>query len=260
GYLMYLNYLDFEWMANGWNFGGFDFFDSEAEGIFFSSLLLTIIIFIPLFILKIGFLDNSANESQTIIGKNDFKIIDERSSNRFIGFLKMGYISFRNYMLPVGFILLILGGCFMALPSRFLVDSYPDFVSETGGLFIEKYYGLIRGQLLLAGVPLLMLGLSLIIRYFLEAKKNEPQLGPNKILVFINKFSRIFGGFFIIIGVLFLVTTLIPWGVNIFWFDWYIKNYFWFWYIRIPLLLSGFLFLGIGLILIIRYILQKQKY
>ena len=147
----------------------------------------------------------------------------------------------------------------MVLPSRLLIDSYPDFVLETGELFIEKYYGLIRGQLLLIGIPLLVLGLSLIIRFVLEIRKKEPKQRPNKIFVFINKFSVIFGTFFVIIGILFLITTLIPWGESIFWFDWYIKNYFWFWYIRVPLLLSGFLFLGIGLILVIRYLFRSMK-
>ncbi|MEJ2280679.1 MAG: hypothetical protein P8X97_01975 [Candidatus Bathyarchaeota archaeon] len=256
---MYLNYLDFEWMVNGWNFGGFNFFNNTSDGILFTSMLTSTIVFIPLFICKIGFLDNYANKSQTVIGKNNLKIKDKRSSNRFITFLKTVLTAIKNYMLPVGFILVILGGCFMVFPSRLLIDSYPDFVLETGELFIEKYYGLIRGQLLLIGIPLLVLGLSLIIRFVLEIRKKEPKQRPNKIFVFINKFSVIFGTFFVIIGILFLITTLIPWGESIFWFDWYIKNYFWFWYIRVPLLLSGFLFLGIGLILVIRYLFRSMK-
>lgn len=259
GYLMYLNYLDFEWMVNGWNFGGFYFFNNYADGILFTSMLTSIIVFIPLFICKIGFLDNYSDKSQTFIGKNDLKIKDKRSSNRFITFLKTGLTAIKNYMLPVGFILVILGGCFMVFPSRLLIDSYPDFVLETGELFIEKYYGLIRGQLLLIGIPLLVLGLSFIIRFVLEIRKKEPKQRPNKIFVFINKFSMIFGMFFVIIGVLFLITTLIPWGESIFWFDWYIKNYFWFWYIRVPLLISGFLFLGVGLILVIRYLFHIHE-
>ena len=228
GYLLYLNYLDFEWMLNGWNFGGFNFFNSTSDGILFSSMLTSIIVFIPLFICKIGFLDSYADKSQTVIGKDVLKIKDKRSYNRFIEFLKREFVAINKYMLPFGFILLIIGGCLMTIPSRFLIDSYPDFLLENGDIFIENYYGLIRGQLLLIGMPLLVLGLTLIIRYVLEAKKKEPKLGPNKILAFINKFSTVFGTFFIFAGVLFLTTTLIPYGTNIFWFDWYIKNYFWF--------------------------------
>ena len=254
GYLLYLNYLDFEWMLNGWNFGGFNFFNSTSDGILFSSMLTSIIVFIPLFICKIGFLDSYADKSQTVIGKDVLKIKDKRSYNRFIEFLKREFVAINKYMLPFGFILLIIGGFLMTIPSRFLIDSYPDFLLENGDIFIENYYGLIRGQLLLIGMPLLVLGLTLIIRYVLEAKKKEPKLGPNKILAFINKFSTVFGTFFIFAGVLFLTTTLIPYGTNIFWFDWYIKNYFWFWYVRLSLFVAGFVFLVIGLFLFIRTI------
>lgn len=260
GYLVYLNYLDYEWTFNGWNFGGFSFFNSSADGVFFASLLIVIIFFIPLFIFKIGFLDNSANKLQISIEENDQDIKgNENYFSRFIVFLKSGYIVIKNFMLPVGFILLILGGCFVVLPSRFLIDSFPDFLLETGNLFIENFYGLIRGQLLLIGIPLLVLGFTLIIRYVLEVKKREPKLKPNRILVFVNKFSTIFGVFFIIVGVLFLATTLIPYGTNLFGFDWYIKNYFWFWYVRLSLFFTGFLFLVIGLFLIIRYMRHKYK-
>ncbi len=268
GYLVYLNYLDFEWTFNDWNFGGFDFFSSledgayliSPDGVFFISLLLAIIAFIPLFIFKIGFLDNSSNDFKTIIEDNHQNIKEKKNySSRFIIFVKSGFIVIKNYMLPVGFILLILGGCFMVLPSRFLIDSYPDFLLETGNVFIENYYGLIRGQMLLIGIPVLILGLSLIIRYILEANRKEPKQRPNKILAFIFKFSTVFGTSFVIVGLLFLATTLIPYGTNLFWFDWYIKNYFWYWYVRVSLFFAGFIFLVIGLFLINRYIRHKRK-
>ena len=191
GYLVYLNYLDFEWTFNDWNFGGFDFFSSledgayliSPDGVFFISLLLAIIAFIPLFIFKIGFLDNSSNDFKTIIEENHQNIKEKKNySSRFIIFVKSGFIVIKNYMLPVGFILLILGGCFMVLPSRFLIDSYPDFLLETGNVFIENYYGLIRGQMLLIGIPVLILGLSLIIRYILEANRKEPKQSPEAVL------------------------------------------------------------------------------
>ncbi|MEJ2272746.1 MAG: hypothetical protein P8X91_09815 [Candidatus Bathyarchaeota archaeon] len=231
-----------------------------TEDIFYISLLIAVIVFIPLVIFKIGFLENTVNKSHINIVKNDPNVKEiQNSSNRFNKFLKSGYVTTKDYMLPFGFILVILGGCFMVLPSRFLLDSYPDFVLETGEVLVKKYFGLIRGQLLLIGIPLLVFGTSLIFRNVLEAKKKEPKLRSNKIFLFINKFSAVFGSFFIIIGILFLATPLIPYGVNIFWFDWYIKNYFWFWYIRLSLFLTGFLFLVIGLILIIRYIIHNYK-
>jgi hypothetical protein len=92
-----------------------------------------------------------------------------------------------------------------------------------------------------------------VILFFmvLEAKNKELKLKPKEIFAFLNKYSMVFGVVFVIIGAVFLIPYLTPWGVNIFWFDWFIKNYFWF--IRLPLFLTGILLLVIGLILIIRY-------
>ena len=146
----------------------------------------------------------------------------------------------------------------MALPSRFLIDSNPIPIRlGTEDVFIDYYYGLIRGQLLLIGIPFLMFGLILIIRYIFETMTKEQKLKAKKILVFLNKYSPVFGVVFVIIGAVFLITTLIKYGVNIIWVDWYIKNYFW--HLRLPLLLTGFLLLVIGLILIIRYIRHKLR-
>ena len=92
-----------------------------------------------------------------------------------------------------------------------------------------------------------------VILFFmmLEARNKELKLRPNEISTFLDKYSMVFGVVFVIIGAVFLIPYLTPWGVNIFWFDWFIKNYFWF--IRLPLFLTGILLLVIGLILIIRY-------
>ncbi|KON33905.1 hypothetical protein AC477_01015 [miscellaneous Crenarchaeota group-1 archaeon SG8-32-1] len=259
GYLMNRNIFDYEWRYNGWSFGGFDFFSSSLDGVFFVSLLIVCIFVLPLLIFKIGFLDNSPNESQAIIVENE-PIIKETqiSPSGLIEFLKSGFSLINNYMLPVGLILTIFGGCFMALPSRFLIDSDPMPIRVgTEDVFIEYYYGLIRGQLLLIGIPFLFFGLILIIRYTFETMTKEQKLKVNKILLLLNKYSPVFGVVFVIIGAVFLITTLIEYGVNIIWVDWYIKNYFW--HLRLPLLLTGFLLLVIGLILIIRYIRHKLR-
>ena len=92
-----------------------------------------------------------------------------------------------------------------------------------------------------------------VILFFmmLEARNKELKLRPKEISTFLDKYSMVFGVVFVIIGAVFLIPYLTPWGVNIFWFDWFIKNYFWF--IRLPLFLTGILLLVIGLILIIHY-------
>jgi len=97
-----------------------------------------------------------------------------------------------------------------------------------------------------------------VILFFmvLEAKNKELKLKPKETFAFLDKYSIVFGVVFVIIGAVFLIPYLTPWGVNIFWFDWFIKNYFWF--IRLPLFLTGILLLVIGLILIIRYMRHKS--
>ena len=69
---------------------------------------------------------------------------------------------------------------------------------------------------------------------------------------FLKKYSIVFYVFFMIVGEVCVIPILNPCGVNIFWFDWYIKNYFM--YIRVPLFLTGILLLVIGLILTNRYL------
>ena len=90
-----------------------------------------------------------------------------------------------------------------------------------------------------------------VILFFMVLEAKNKELTPKEIFAFLNKYSMMFGVVFAIIGAVFLIPYLTPWGVNIFWFDWFIKNYFWF--IRLPLFLTGILLLWIGLILIIRH-------
>jgi hypothetical protein len=90
----------------------------------------------------------------------------------------------------------------------------------------------------------------------LEATNKELKLKPKETFAFLVKYSMVFGVVFVIIGAVFLIPYLTPWGVNLFWFDWFIKNYFWF--IRLPLFLTGILLIVVGSILIIRYMRHKS--
>ena len=99
----------------------------------------------------------------------------EEQFDRFAGFLKSRFGSvnkIRNYSLPIGIATAILGGCLITLPSIFLIDlERVKRVFETGEFigqkywYIAKYYGLIRGQLLLIGILFLAIGTILIVRY-----------------------------------------------------------------------------------------------
>ncbi len=97
----------------------------------------------------------------------------------------------------------------------------------------------------------------IIIFFFINLEAKNKEIKINDILALLNKYSIVFGLVFVIIGVVFLIPLLTPWGVNIFWFDWYIKNYFM--SIRVPLFLTGILLLVIGLILTNRYIRYNSQ-
>ena len=92
----------------------------------------------------------------------------------------------------------------------------------------------------------------IVIYFFINLEAKNKEIKINNILALLNKYSIVFGVVFIIIGVVFLIPLLTPWGVNIFWFDWYIKNYFM--PIRGHLFMTGILLIVIGLILTKRYI------
>jgi hypothetical protein len=86
----------------------------------------------------------------------------------YLRFLKSRFGSIkkiRNYSLPIGITSAILGSCFIGLPQFFLIDSPQIWNPKTETWNVEKYYGFIRGQLLLIGILLLVIGLVLIIRY-----------------------------------------------------------------------------------------------
>jgi hypothetical protein len=158
-----------------------------------------------------------------------------KSSKIFFGFLY-------KYLMVFGVVFVIIGAVFLI-----------PFLTPWGvnifwfDWFIKNYFWSIRGPLFLTCILLLEIGLFLIIRY--------PHPFVTKysmaIFAFVDKYSMVFGVVFVIIGAVFLIPFLTPWGVNIFWFDWFIKNYFWF--IRGPLFLTCILLLEIGLILIINY-------
>ncbi|TRZ53439.1 MAG: hypothetical protein D4S01_01340 [Dehalococcoidia bacterium] len=172
GYLLYLSYLDYyyEWTVETLIVGSFAFFGTftfTSYNILFVTLLSFGIFVLPFVFGELGFLDDDSAEmvdAETIEGEESF--------DRFAGFLKSRFASIkkiRNYSLPIGIMSAIFGGCLMMLPSFLLIDSEPVWIPELednrAAYFVEEYYGFIRGQLLLIGILLLVVGLILIIRY-----------------------------------------------------------------------------------------------
>jgi uncharacterized membrane protein len=182
GYQLYLVYIkqEYDITVEALVVGQFEFFVTftfSSYKIFFATMLIFGIFVLPFVINELGFLDNSTHEPIDNFDMEKGQTIEEAEEqfDRFAGFLKSRFGSvnkIRNYSLPVGIATVILGGCLITLPSIFLIDlERVKRVFETGEFigqeywYIAKYYGLIRGQLLLIGILFLVIGLILIIRY-----------------------------------------------------------------------------------------------
>jgi len=189
GYLMYLNYLDYEyeWTVEALTIGSFDFFGAftfTSYNALFATLLIFGIFVLPFVINELGILDNYPDEPQDVDVEKGQTVQDaEESFDRFVGFLKRRFGSInkiRNYSLPIGITSAILGGFLITLPSIFLIDSELIWIPETEEWFVREYYGFIRGQLLLIDILLLVIGLILIRLYIRRRRHsaNKEKLKP----------------------------------------------------------------------------------
>jgi hypothetical protein len=181
GYQLYLMYIkqEYDITVEALVVSQFEFFTTftlSSYNIFFATLFIFGIFVLPFVINELGILDNHSDEPPDPDVEEGQTIEEaEEQFDRFVGFLKRRFGSvnkIRNFSLPIGIATAILGGCLITLPSIFLKDSERvKRVFETGEFigqeywYIAKYYGLIRGQLLLIGILLLVIGLILIIRY-----------------------------------------------------------------------------------------------
>jgi len=178
GYLIYLNYLDYdyEWTVRAFIIEDFDqifaFFGTftiSSYNAFFVTILSFGILILPFVINELGILDDHPNKQLEDL-KEEGQSIEEAEDqlDRFAGFLKRRFgpiKKIKNYTLPIGITLTILGGCLMVLPSRFLIDSPLTWNFKTETWIVKEYYGFIRGQLLLIGISLLIIGLIVIGLY-----------------------------------------------------------------------------------------------
>jgi hypothetical protein len=168
----YFMITDYRWTIEALTIGSFDFFGAftiSTNTALFATLLIFGIFVLPFVINESGILDDYHDEPPDSDVEKGPTVQDaEKSFNRFAGFLKSRFGSIkkiRNYSLPIGITSAILGGCLITLPSIFLIDSKLIWIPKTEEWFVREYYGFIRGQLLLIGIPLLGTGLILIIRY-----------------------------------------------------------------------------------------------
>jgi len=174
GYLSYLNYLDYdyEWTVEALIIDSFAFFGTftfTSYIVLFVTLLSFGVFVLPFVINELGILNNYSGEPQDTNVEEGQTIREaEEQFDRFVGFLKRRFGSInkiKNYALPVEITSAILGGCLMVLPSLFLIDSPLTWDSKTETWIVKEYYGFIRGQLLLIGISLLIIGLIVIGLY-----------------------------------------------------------------------------------------------
>jgi hypothetical protein len=172
GYQLYLTAIEqaYDFTVKVLVAGQFEFFPTftlSSYNIFFATVLIFSICVLPLVFEDAGFLDDNSEESP-------YPQMEEQV-DRLTGFLKSRFGSItkiKNYSLLIGIATAIIGGCLITLPSVFLIDEWVKRVYETGEMmgqeywYLEKYYGLVRGQLLLVGVLLLVVGVIVAYRFY----------------------------------------------------------------------------------------------
>jgi hypothetical protein len=169
GYQLYLQYIqqDYGFTIEALIVSQFEFFTTLTFSSYkiFSATMFTFGFFIFAIIsTEIGFFESYNEEVIDPEMEEQSDRLAEAPKSRF------GFVSkIRNYTLPIGIVTAIIGCCLMVLPSVFLIDSEPIYVYKPEeGLeywYVGRYYGLVRGQLLLIGISLLIIGLVLFIRY-----------------------------------------------------------------------------------------------
>jgi len=135
--IRYLMRIDYEWTVEALTVGSFAFFGTftfTSNTALFATLLIFGIFVLPFVINELGILDNYPNEPPDADVEKGPTVQDaEKSFNRFVGFLKSRFGSIKrikNYTLPTGIILTILGSYSIILPSLLLIDSEPVWIPE----------------------------------------------------------------------------------------------------------------------------------
>ena len=184
--IRYLMSIDHEWTVKPLiidvfesSFAFYYGFSISSNSVFFATLLLFGIFVLPFVIAETGFLDDSTDEQVHNLEEEAYTVEQsEESFDRFVAFLKRRFapimkmkkiknytLQIKNYTLPIARAFTILGSFLAVIPYFFFIDRPPEFDDITETWLIKEYNGFIRGQLLLIGLLLLIVGLTLIIYY-----------------------------------------------------------------------------------------------
>jgi hypothetical protein len=161
---------------------------------FFSSVLLFGIFILPFIIAETGILDNISDEQTNNLRQDNEVQKAEDQFERFSGFIKRNLSSLMKmkYFKIIMIFLIVFGLCLSILPFFFVSDGpwvhqdydiseqityskFPFYLEDPEaplvGWFVEDYRGYLRGQLLLIGFALVLLGIILIIYHVYRKRK-----------------------------------------------------------------------------------------
>jgi MFS family permease len=182
----YLMSIDCEWTVRALIISSFGFYVTFTISSY-SALLATLLTFgifvLPFVINESGILDNYPDEQPDDFEMERQTVEDaEATFDRFAAFLKRRLSpvkKVKNYTLPIGASLTILGGCLVGLPHFLFIDGPWTYDPKAEIWFIKDYKGFIRGQLLLIGLLFLAVGLILVTHHMRHRRNSaDKKLKP----------------------------------------------------------------------------------
>ncbi len=182
----YLMSIDHEWIVQPLiidsinpSYAFYYGFSIWSNSLFFATLFVFGIFVLPFVIAETGFLDDSPDEQVHNLEEEGYLMEEaEESFDRFIAFLERRFapimkmkkiknytLQIKNYTLPIAIAFTILGSFLTVIPYFFSIDGPWTWDPKIETWLIKEYKGFIRGQLLLIGLLLLIVGLTLIMHY-----------------------------------------------------------------------------------------------
>ncbi len=174
----YLITIDYEWTVQALiiesfqpSFAFYGTFTVSSYNALFGTLLTFGIFVLPFVVNESGILNHYSGEPVTDLCAEGQSIESaEDSFTRLVAFLKRRLGRIKNYALPIGLSLALLGSCLVGLPYFLFIDGPLTYDLETEIWFIKDYKGFIRGQLMLFGLLFLLIGVILIGVYIRRAR------------------------------------------------------------------------------------------
>ncbi len=181
----YLIYTDQEWTVKAFivhsfkpSFGFYETFTWSSYSVLYGTLLIFGIFILPFVVNELGILDHQPGVPFVDYGEEGQTVESaENSVMRLIAYLKRRRLGrIKNFVLPVGFSLIILGSCLVGLPQFVFLDGPWTFDPKVEVWYIKDYKGFIRGKLMLIGVLLLVVGIILILVYIRYRRNSTKKL------------------------------------------------------------------------------------